>query len=683
MPKVQTYGAPTVASTLTPSPQLSTGAPDAAFMPPKPIDGTPALKLAADVWQDERNKADQVAVTDASGKLTALETDLLHGQNGILNKEGADALAAPETLNDEWSKGVSEISKGLTTDRQRAEFEKTVGERYGAINRQVQEHVAGESKKYDIDKTKALVEGETDAGIRTQDSERVKLAINNTVKALTEFGDRHGAPKEQVERMVSSAVSEIHVGRINDMLANDRDIDAKAYFDENKDQIAADNLPKLEANLQEGSTRGESQRISDSIMTGTFTAKPSGMVEQGNINLGNRPRVKNADGTVSTVRSISINEDGKEILLPTVSDDGKILSTQEAIDQYHRTGKHLGKFSSEAAATRYAQQLHQSQAKSLTRSAPTQAEADSMVRQIDDPKLRDEVQKRVDYEFSKQRERQRGAEDNAFQSASAIIDNHLGADPRSVIPVPMWSALTLEQKAALKRYSEAGAGKDGPAGVSADRVWLDFASLQPTDVAKLTRSELETQYLQHLGKRERGRAITAWIHARSAPDPEKNPDLRSAFNINEQITQSLYNSRLLGNDEKKTSLTNDEIRLKARVSRRVEDLRSSFAESEGRRLTSKEETAIVDQAVLEEAFNTPGKKTIDVKERGVTIAQIVKEKDGTTRVPYGRIPDSERASTEAAIRKAGGNITRERVERAYAAGVMGDVRSVRRIIQEK
>jgi len=51
-------------------------------------------------------------------------------------------------------------------------------------------------------------------------------------------------------------------------------------------------------------------------------AAPSAQaIEQGNIDLVAQPRVKNPDGTVSTVRSISVNIDGKEVLIPTVGRD--------------------------------------------------------------------------------------------------------------------------------------------------------------------------------------------------------------------------------------------------------------------------------------------------------------------------------------------------------------------------
>jgi hypothetical protein len=87
----------------------------------------------------------------------------------------------------------------------------------------------------------------------------------------------------------------------------------------------------------------------------------SGQVEPGNIDVSAIRPVRNPDGSVSTVRSIGVNVDGKEVLIPTVV-NGRVVSNEEAIGEYMRTGKHLGKFGTPAAASAYAERLHQNEA---------------------------------------------------------------------------------------------------------------------------------------------------------------------------------------------------------------------------------------------------------------------------------------------------------------------------------
>lgn len=84
---------------------------------------------------------------------------------------------------------------------------------------------------------------------------------------------------------------------------------------------------------------------------------------RGNIDINNRPVVENEDGSISTVKSKSFNFDGKEVLLPSISDDGNYLSDNEIIDQYRKSGKHLGIFSTPEEADIYANELHKQQEK--------------------------------------------------------------------------------------------------------------------------------------------------------------------------------------------------------------------------------------------------------------------------------------------------------------------------------
>ena len=72
--------------------------------------------------------------------------------------------------------------------------------------------------------------------------------------------------------------------------------------------------------------------------------------------------VKLDNGSTATVRSMSFSDgNGYEILIPTVSQDGKLMSENEAIENYYKTGQHLGKFKNVDSASDYANRLHKQQ----------------------------------------------------------------------------------------------------------------------------------------------------------------------------------------------------------------------------------------------------------------------------------------------------------------------------------
>jgi hypothetical protein len=94
---------------------------------------------------------------------------------------------------------------------------------------------------------------------------------------------------------------------------------------------------------------------------GGIVRDAAGPVVQGNIDLHNRPVVKNPDGSISTVRSITVGFGDKTYVLPTVV-GGKVVGDEEAIAHFRKTGEHLGAFKRLEDAEAYSQRLHQEQA---------------------------------------------------------------------------------------------------------------------------------------------------------------------------------------------------------------------------------------------------------------------------------------------------------------------------------
>jgi hypothetical protein len=110
----------------------------------------------------------------------------------------------------------------------------------------------------------------------------------------------------------------------------------------------------------------------------------AGLRRSGNLDLMNRPRVRNPDGSISTVLTISIGTHDGEVLIPRVSNQGRILSDQQAAREYERTGAHLGIFDTPAHADAYAEALHRQQAAMLDASnaAPAFTDALTQISQV-------------------------------------------------------------------------------------------------------------------------------------------------------------------------------------------------------------------------------------------------------------------------------------------------------------
>jgi hypothetical protein len=86
-----------------------------------------------------------------------------------------------------------------------------------------------------------------------------------------------------------------------------------------------------------------------------------GLVIPGNIDLTKRPKVKNADGSISTVRSIEVGADGLTYLVPTVVGK-RVVSNEEAVKHWQQTGEHLGAYKTLKQAKAAGEQLHLDQA---------------------------------------------------------------------------------------------------------------------------------------------------------------------------------------------------------------------------------------------------------------------------------------------------------------------------------
>jgi murein DD-endopeptidase MepM/ murein hydrolase activator NlpD len=165
----------------------------------------------------------------------------------------------------------------------------------------------------------------------------------------------------------AAATSKAYVQRAYGLNAADKPEEALAYLDAHKGQIATDDEMPLRIAIKRQLDDMAADSDAAAAMGYAGHSAPAALDQApkplvpGNIDIHNRPVAHNADGSISTVRSISIEVDGKEVLIPTVV-GGKVVSDKEAIAHYRKTGENLGTFRNADEATAYAQSLHEQQA---------------------------------------------------------------------------------------------------------------------------------------------------------------------------------------------------------------------------------------------------------------------------------------------------------------------------------
>ena len=82
-----------------------------------------------------------------------------------------------------------------------------------------------------------------------------------------------------------------------------------------------------------------------------------GMIEPPRADLSKWRGRQNPDGTRSSIVTISVGFDDGEVLIPTLTPEGKQMSPDEAIRRFRETGEHFGVFKDPGSASRYAEQL--------------------------------------------------------------------------------------------------------------------------------------------------------------------------------------------------------------------------------------------------------------------------------------------------------------------------------------
>ncbi|WP_261374197.1 hypothetical protein [Yersinia massiliensis] len=298
---------------------------------------------ATNLFAQEKAKYDDSLLQDSVLKLNAGMQGIQTEQNQL---QGQNAMGSAPAAIQKYHELAGEIGLTIPENRKR-DWQRQVEGGALQLNGVTERHEFNQIQQYRQGQQKAIVDnGVTAAEGLYADPVAYKLNGARTRESIQTYGQSQGWSAEEIK-------------------AKQNDFTQKSALAAANALNGADYTAMLIQNGEPSDVTG-SMRVPSSEQYGGSPGKVKGMSVAGNINLYNRPKVKNEDGSISTVRTISIESDGKEVLIPTVSDDGKILSDDDAITLFERTGKHLGMFDNADDATAYAESLHNDQEKLYT-----------------------------------------------------------------------------------------------------------------------------------------------------------------------------------------------------------------------------------------------------------------------------------------------------------------------------
>lgn len=238
-------------------------------------------------------------------------------------------------------------------------------ERHAELDKQIEDDLKGQGYSISTEGERRL--RQVQYNMRTSSARAVAIAQNNA--RVTKIMDTNTANITEIAKdawqdpEAALARVDASIDAINDTIPYDKRTDYRnaAHFEVY--QGAVDGLIRQAEAATDPAVKAQyiakARAITDTLLGGSPQEAPEavpGMVGPGNIDINNRKVGFDDKGRPMTVKSMGIEIDGHEVLIPTVA-DGREMTLDEAVQRYRVTHEHLGIFDSEAAATAYAKKL--------------------------------------------------------------------------------------------------------------------------------------------------------------------------------------------------------------------------------------------------------------------------------------------------------------------------------------
>jgi hypothetical protein len=232
--------------------------------------GLRQMNRAQVLQQHIQGQMDDANVNAAETKLIAAATDALHGENGYMNKQGADALNSIDSYKQALAKAKKDIQESLGNDVQKQMFDMRAQRHLVTIGGQMAVHQAQQRKEYTYGEQVAAVDTAVtmtqQAEIGSKDHELYSAtAVKRTQDALAIRGIP--ADSEEAKKAVRDVTTRITSGDISRLMTDNKYTEAKTLLSE---QIKAGNVEpeaakQLRATIESNVERVENINTADKI----------------------------------------------------------------------------------------------------------------------------------------------------------------------------------------------------------------------------------------------------------------------------------------------------------------------------------------------------------------------------------------------------------------------------------
>lgn len=297
------------------------------------------------------------------------------------------------------------------------------------------------------------------------------------------------------------------------------------------------------------------------------------------------------------------------------------------------------------------------------------------VTDIKDPQVRDLTRERIKQYSADDDAAVRQRQDKSYLEAAKMTENV--ADPlmvRESIPPDMWTQMGPEHQEALLRRN-----KNEP---NDNKAWLDFLDMNVADMGKMNRTDFETKYWSRFDKEHRTRAENQWEQAKKAKDKgAEDPQLSTTLTFNSRIEDTLRASDMIPKNKTRAKLSTAQSdlydRFETEASREIQNYEITTLGGK-RKASGDEQQKIMDQMVIKKVFVDKPWSRDPEKPVGV----LTSDERDRVYVPIESIPGPDVTAIENIARSKNRKISKDKVQRAYAAMLVGDRKQFDAVIAE-